>query len=438
MSHRRGACPGIAEPMPTGDGLLARLIPRQPIALGDFFSLLDASIDCGNGVIEVTQRGSLQIRGLSTLSAPLFADTITSLGLGEEQGPPLLSAPLLGMTKGAADLHPLVTQLRTELSNNPRLTGLGPKVSVVLDGDPWLLDSVSADLRLVLESDGRLQISIAGSAADAKYLGWAEPDRAAAIAAFILEQIAGRGPTARARDFSTPQELSALRSMLAAELTAQPAPARRALAEPLGIRALACGRVVLGIALPFGYAHAAVLQRLLMAAARYGASSVRPAPGRTLLMIGLPATASSDVAAAAAALGFIVDRNDVRRFVIACAGAPACASAKLSTRQLAPAIADAAHALLDGSILIHVSGCSKGCAHAGVAALTLVGPDQLVVLGSARTPGQQQMTPAHFISGLKLLAAQCAVHAAPDSGELLSRLGARRIAELMTAETVSA
>jgi precorrin-3B synthase len=281
-------------------------------------------------------------------------------------------------------------------------------------------------------------MSMAGSAADAAPLGWVAPDRAAIVAALILEYIAARGPAARARDFANPQDLPQLRSLLAGQLTAGPAAPPQQPAESLGIRQLSSGRVALGVALPFGYAHTVDLQRLLMAAARHGASSVRPAPGRTLLVIGLLPAASCDFAAAAAALGFIVARSDARRFVIACAGAPACSSARLSTRHLAPSVADAAHALLDGSILIHLSGCSKGCAHAGTAALTLVGPDQLIVQGSAQTPGQLQVTPAHFISGLKLLAAHSAARFATDSEELLSRLGVRHIAELMAAETVSA
>jgi len=35
-SHRRGACPGLSAPMPTGDGLLVRLMPAEPIPLDAF------------------------------------------------------------------------------------------------------------------------------------------------------------------------------------------------------------------------------------------------------------------------------------------------------------------------------------------------------------------------------------------------------------------
>jgi precorrin-3B synthase len=70
---------------------------------------------------------------------------------------------------------------------------------------------------------------------------------------------------------------------------------------------------------------------------------------------------------------------------VACAGAPTCASAHIASRALAPAIAAQIAPRVDG--LIHVSGCAKGCAHPGAAALTLVGTARgcdVVVNGTPR------------------------------------------------------
>jgi len=55
---------------------------------------------------------------------------------------------------------------------------------------------------------------------------------------------------------------------------------------------------------------------------------------------------------------------------VACAGQPACAAAEIPTRALAPKIAAAAR--LERQT-IHISGCAKGCAHPGVADVTVVG-----------------------------------------------------------------
>ena len=111
------------------------------------------------------------------------------------------------------------------------------------------------------------------------------------------------------------------------------------------------------------------------------------APGRALMSVGLTQQASPLFAAAAAALGFIVRADDPRRHVVACAGAPICASADIAARAIAPQIAAAAAPHLDGSFKIHISGCAKGCAHPAPAALTIVGTSAGCVLisnGSTR------------------------------------------------------
>ena len=59
----------------------------------------------------------------------------------------------------------------------------------------------------------------------------------------------------------------------------------------------------------------------------------------------------------------------------------------IAARALAPQIAAAAAPRLDGSFKIHISGCTKGCAHPAPAALTIVGTSSgcaLIANGAAR------------------------------------------------------
>src|SRR5205823_1799102 len=92
-----------------------------------------------------------------------------------------------------------------------------------------------------------------------------------------------------------------------------------------------------------------------------------------LLAIGLNEQNAGAFVAAAEQLGFVTRADDPRRQVIACAGAPFCASGLIAARAIAPQIADAAAPYLREGSTIHVSGCGKGCAHSAVAALTVVG-----------------------------------------------------------------
>jgi nitrite/sulfite reductase ferredoxin-like protein len=97
-SRRRGACPGLTAPMQTGDGLLVRLAnPGTTIGLDAATALCAAARRHGNGIIEVTARGSIQIRGLTAVSAPVFADAVAALDIDAGDGVPILTDPLAGI-----------------------------------------------------------------------------------------------------------------------------------------------------------------------------------------------------------------------------------------------------------------------------------------------------------------------------------------------------
>jgi precorrin-3B synthase len=393
-SNIRGACPTVAAPMQTGDGLLARIISNEPLAIEKLCSLCEAAEAHGNGIIEVTQRGSLQIRGLTQTSAPRFAQIVTSLGVGADNNPPLLTSPLFGIDAGEPfDSTTLVSHLRAAIQRSrPDLQGLGPKVSVLVDGGGNLhLDAVPADIRLVATSNSLFRLSLAGDASTASFVGYVSMNRVVASVEDLLQLIASWGPTARARD-------------LVAGLKLGDVPAiARAPCEPIGMHTLKDGNVARGFALPFGHTTATALKRFAQSAADQGATGIRPAPGRALMAIGLSHESADKICESTAEQGFVVDANDARRHVIACAGTPACAAAKLPTRQLAPEVAHAARMLVGTSNVVHLSGCSKGCAHPGPAAVTIVGPDRVVVNGRASDTPRATVSAAGLVADIERL-----------------------------------
>src|SRR6266849_2130121 len=89
--HRRGICPGLSVPMPTGDGLLVRLMPTAPVQLDAMVGFCEAARLYGNGTIEISARGSLQVRGLTPRSAPLFASAVAALGIATHEGVPVIA-----------------------------------------------------------------------------------------------------------------------------------------------------------------------------------------------------------------------------------------------------------------------------------------------------------------------------------------------------------
>jgi precorrin-3B synthase len=394
ISNIRGACPSIATPMRTGDGLLARIISNEPIAIDKLCCLCDAAETHGNGIIEVTQRGSLQVRGLTDMSASSFAHIVTSLGVGADNSPPLLTSPLFGLSADEPfDSTTLVSYLRATLQKDrPDLEGLGPKVSVLVDGGGSLhLDAVPADIRVVATTNSLFELSLAGDAKTASFVGYVSMNRVAASVEDLLQLVASWGPTARARDL-----------VAGLKLRATPT-ATRTPCEPIGTHPLKDGTVARGFALPFGHTTAAALKRFAQSAADQGGRAIRPAPGRALLAIGLSQASANRLCGSAATEGFVVDANDARRHVIACAGTPACASAKLPTRELAPEVARAARLLAGTSNVVHLSGCSKGCAHPGPAAVTIVGPDRVVVNGRASDTPRATVSSAGLVADIERL-----------------------------------
>jgi precorrin-3B synthase len=380
--------------MATGDGLLVRLLPIGTVALDAFDGLCAAARRHGNGIIEVTSRGSIQIRGLSAASAPRFAAAVAALGIAAGDGIPVLTDPLAGAAPDAiVDATALAADLRATLAQGSLAQRLSAKASVTIDGGGALnLDDVAGDVRLRAETvngTAALCVSIGGDGLSATPLGCIASQNSVAAITRLFEIIARRGRQARARDIVAAEGLAVFRAAVEDLLVASARPRLRGNArkQPIGLHLLRDDTFAYGVGLAFGHADAMSLQRLIEAAKAAGALGMRTAPGRTLMIIGLTQQAASSFAAAAAALGFIVRADDPRRHVVACAGAPICASADIAARALAPQIAAATAPHLDGSFKIHISGCAKGCAHPAPAALTVVGTTSgcaLVANGSTR------------------------------------------------------
>jgi precorrin-3B synthase len=393
-NHRRGACPGLSAPMATGDGLLVRFSPIGTISLDAFGALCDAAKRYGNGVIEVTARGNIQVRGLSAASAPDFEDAIAELDIAAEDGIPIVCNPLAGLDPAELiDTGTVAADLRKTLARSSLASRLSPKVSIAIDCGGAYQFNVPADIRLRVLGNGRLlEIEVAGH-----QLGAAAVADVVVVVMRLLEIVARHGRQARARDIISAEGITTFRDSIADLLfpidhheRGEPASNSSLCGnEPslIGACRLRDGSYAYCIALPFGHADGDSLQQLTAAARTSGARGFRVAPGRAMLVIGVTEEKFESFVAAAKDLGLIVDAADPRRYVVACAGAPICASAHIAARTMGPTIAAAVAMYLDSGFKIHISGCAKGCAHPSPAALTIVGAAAgcaLVANGSAR------------------------------------------------------
>jgi precorrin-3B synthase len=373
---RRGACPTLHAPMQTGDGLLARVrVVGGLLSPGQMAALATLAARHGNGLVEITARGNLQVRGLTPSSAAPFAEAVTAL-LPVQTGLVVDCSPVAGLDPDEiAAPRPLVAAIRAGAATMAER--LGPKVSVVVDaGGQVSLTALKADIRLVALPDQHWAVTLGGSKPQVL-----DMDGAVATTLAVLGALAAMGPDARATDLF-PTRPGTER---------QPATGPREWNRPLTLHT---GQTI-PIALPFGSARSSELQSFAEAAKVAGVTTLRLAPDHMLLVD----NASDDLIARAAALGFITTADDPRRRISACIGNQGCASGHIAARDIASRLAPQ----LPAGQHLHVSGCPKGCAHPRPAGLTLVGrPDGigLVINGRAGDTPEEILDEAHLSDAL--------------------------------------
>jgi precorrin-3B synthase len=406
--------------MQTGDGLLARLrIPNGSLTPHQLQAIANAAAQYGNGQLEITARGNLQIRGLTPQTSGDFAAAIEAI-TAIERGLVVETPPLAGMDPlERADPHPLAAAIRAL-----PIAGLGPKVTVVVDGNGQIdLNALAADIRLTAASPEHWQLTVATNP-----IGTVATADATKAAQTILALLAHRGEAARGRDLAPDMIRAALH--LTAIATPPPRPATGTIGDFTLNAAFASG-----IALPFGSIASASLIALASAADHLGITDLRLAPHHTLLAVSSDQSAQKTWHSEAADLGFITTPADPRRAISACIGSDGCASGHIAARALAAQLAQRHPALFDGSVTLHVSGCAKGCAHPRAASLTLVGMPgncALVSNGLAGDTPLVEIAPARMESALARLVQQRLP--GETSAACLTRLGASTIAGLFRQE----
>lgn len=405
---RRGACPALDRPMMTGDGLIARLMPRfGAVGLEALGAVLNAAGHHGNGIVEITRRASLQVRGLDEAGAAAFADAVRALPIEIAEAPAILTDPLAGLDPTAAvDPRPLARGIANAVAGSGLADRLAPKATLVIDGGGRLgFPAVAADLRLSAipeqaEVPGQADVwvlGLGGPARDQTVFGAVSGTAAVAAAVAVLERLAARGRAARARSWLAEAGAVAEAARLLApflqpvaagavppDRTGEWSAAVRGGAVPVGLHPVRGGLVAVGIVPAFGACTAETLAAFVRRAIGLGATEARLAAGHGLVIASLDADAARALAAHGEALGLVVRPDDPRLFVAACAGTPGCASAHVAARALAPAVAEAARGRLGPDFSVHLSGCAKACAGGETAALTFVGrEDGVAVIGPA-------------------------------------------------------
>lgn len=383
---RRGWCPSTLRPMETGDGWLVRLHPPEArLTPAQLRRIAALAREHGNGLIEISARGNMQLRGVTPQSHPRLVATLLSERLVDEHdgdGPQRLTlvSPLAGSASALIDAPALASEIE---ARTRAVTGLPAKVSVIVDdGGASPLDAFAGDIRIVGTGPGIALIAVA----DRIWLGPVAADLIDKAVAGVLGRFAAlraQAPEAIRRLHDLPPDALATLS----DLPATPPPAPRPAPRRAGLFTLEADGFAALIGLPFGRTDAATLDRLGTAAEAHGCSDIRLSPWRGIAFRGMGEAEAAALLPFAGSLDLIIRDDDPRLSVQACAGAPACLRAETPAMADAARLAEAIAPLLAGGLTLHVSGCVKSCARPGASDLTLVGHEGrygVVIGGTAR------------------------------------------------------
>ncbi|WP_333572000.1 cobalamin biosynthesis protein CobG [Sphingomonas sp.] len=341
----RGWCPNAWRPMAAGDGLLVRVKPRLArLTCLQLRGLCEASLAHGNGLIDLTNRGNLQLRGVSDATWPLLIERLIALGLVDadpdmEQRRTLLVTP---DWREGDDTHRIASDLLALLHALPELPG---KMGFAIDAGPApLLAEAPGDFRIERSGDGALILRLEGRPAGTPLRFGDEADALVRLAHWFVESGGVASGRAARHAAPLPEWAPAQSPPATAAIPLRPGP------HPLG--------AALGVA--FGQLDA----RQFLGGGTDDLRAVRVTPWRVLLIEG----------AAPVDPALITDPEDPLLRTDACVGAPACPQASVETRTLAARLAPRVAGRL------HVSGCAKGCGRARTADVVVTGRDGLLDL----------------------------------------------------------
>jgi precorrin-3B synthase len=351
-------CPGVLRMHPAGDGGLARVrLPGGRLAL-DGLRALRAAAALGNGIVEVTSRANVQVRGLPDDAEEAVAERLRAGGLlpsiTHDRVRNIAAGPLAGRL--AASLAPtddVVAALDARLCAERALAALSGRFLFAVDDGTAAVGGRGADVALVAQPGGTFRLALCGRATDSTVAANEAPALAldAARAFLAVAEDAGRGDAWRIADL--PDGPARVADRLGAALTGAAASEPRSLVR-LGRLEQVDGRFAVTVLPALARLDTATLDALIA----LGHDDVRASTRRTLSFVDLPPDAAPGLLGGLGASGLVVSEDSGWWNLTACAGLGACTRARLDVR--ARACARAAERVV-GAPPEHWSACERGC-----------------------------------------------------------------------------
>ncbi|MBO0854470.1 MAG: precorrin-3B synthase, partial [Nocardia sp.] len=244
------SCPGVLRLHPAADGPLARVrLPGGQITPDQLRALALAAAELGNGSIQLTSRGNVQLRQMH--EAAELAQRLAAVDLlpaaSHERVRNIVASPLSGRVGGFGAVHPLAADLDAGLRRAPELAALPGRVLFTLDDGRGDISGLGGDIGVHATDTGRYALVLAGLDSGVRISG-ADAVATMLAAAHGFQRI--RGAFWRLRE--VPSGADRVVAGLGLQVSARPRPLEPRHHIPIGWLPQADDRIALGAAVPLG------------------------------------------------------------------------------------------------------------------------------------------------------------------------------------------
>jgi precorrin-3B synthase len=319
------SCPGVLRLHQAADGPLARIrMPGGRLEPQQLQALAESARDLGDGNIELTSRGNVQLRQVR--DAADLTTRLEAAGLlpshTHERVRNIVASPLAGRVGGWADVHGLVPALDEGLRAAPRLAQLPGRVLFTLDDGRGDVSGLGGDIGVHAVDADEFAVLLAGRDSGIRVAATDAVDVMLAAAHGFLDLSSGQWRLHEIED-------GAARVTELLGLT--PGADRLELGAthdiPIGWLTQDNGLISLGAGVRLGALPART--------AEFIAAVERPVfvtPWRSLVLADLEEWPAEQVVRVLAPMGLIFDANSPWLLVSACAGQPGCAKSITDVR----------------------------------------------------------------------------------------------------------
>lgn len=387
---RPSACPGLLRIVQALDGGICRVkLAGGVLSSKQARAIAEAAERCASGVLELTNRSNLQIRGVLADQQAELIERLLAADLGPSNPAAddvrnLLLSPAAGLDPHALlDTRSLAATLLELLQNTPELHGLSAKFAIQLDGGEALAMLEHPHdiwLSALPGTPARLAFGLAGCPTE-QPLGVIDVEQAAELIEQLLMLFLDLAGIAHSRMRQLLSEItpSQLLQQLEARLpfAIQPAPLnwqRQPASQHAAIGTYPqqqSGLCMIAASARLGRIDAAQLNALADLAENYGDASLRLTPWQGLLLPNIPEHSADKLLQAVGELDLLTDMQEPLSNLIACTGSAACGKGLSDSKADALRLAERLRAST-ARPHVHLSACPRSCAAAHTAPFTLL------------------------------------------------------------------